>query len=55
MKIDDQPDFNSKFKGNSPLSLENKIKHKTLVEGLNKTMVFNKEKKDLLDESQIKE
>jgi hypothetical protein len=55
MKIDDQPDFNSKFKGGSPLALENQLKHKTLVEGLNKITTFDKNKKDLLDESQIKE
>jgi hypothetical protein len=57
MKIDDQPDFNSKFKGGSPLALENKLKHRTLLESLEKTMVFNKneKKKGLLDESQIKE
>jgi hypothetical protein len=55
MKIDDQPDFNSKFKGSSPLALENKLKNKTLVEGLNKIITFDKNKKDLLDESQIKE
>ena len=55
MKVDDQPDFDSKFRGSSPLALENKLKYKTLVEGLDKTTVFNKGKKDLLDESQIKE
>jgi hypothetical protein len=55
MKVDDQPGFDSKFRGSSPLALENKLKHKTLVEGLDKTTVFNKGKKDLLDESQIKE
>jgi len=51
-KIDDQPDFRDKYKTSS-LSLENKIKHRTLLESLDKKIIFNKEENDLLDESRL--
>jgi hypothetical protein len=62
MKKDDSSSkLNPDFKGNSPLALEGAkmtyLKNKTLLEGLNKKMVFesDKEKVSLLDEDQIKE
>ena len=62
MKVDDQEDFGrTQFKGGSPLALENaKIalsKNKTLIEGLQKKLVFqsDKDKESLLDESNLTE
>ena len=62
MKVDDQEDFGrTQFKGGSPLALENTkltySKNKTLLEGLQKKLVFesDKNKESLLDESNLME
>lgn len=51
MKVDDQPDGR---RSNSKLAMETLLKNKTLVEQLEKKLVFQ-DKSSLLDESQIKE
>ncbi len=42
------------FKGGSPLALEN-LQKKTLLESMDKKLVFKKDDSSLLDESQIRE
>jgi hypothetical protein len=63
MKVDDTegPGLRPNYKGNSPLASEsakvNYLKNKTILENLDKKMVFESDKKkvSLLDENQIKE
>ena len=43
------------FKGGSPLALETMLKNKSLIESLDKKLVFKKDDSSLLDESQIRE
>ena len=60
MKVDDtEVSIRTNFKGGSPLALENSklelAKNKTLLEGLQKKLVFeqDKAKESLLDESNL--
>ena len=62
MKVDDtEVSIKTNFKGGSPLALENAkttyAKNKTLLESLNKELVFQKDKakESLLDESNLTE
>jgi hypothetical protein len=57
MKNDDQEGYGRPKKDVSPLALEIKAKNKTLLESLEKKIVFNKTNngESLLDESNLKE
>ena len=57
MKNDDQEGYGRPKKDVSPLALEIKAKNKTLLESLEKKIIFNKDtnKESLLDESKLKE
>ena len=57
MKNDDQEGYGKSVKNTSPLALEIKAKNKTLLESLNKKLVFNiiNNGESLLDESKLKE
>ena len=43
------------FKGGSPLAMETMLKNKSLIESLDKKLVFKEDDSSLLDESQIRE
>jgi hypothetical protein len=57
MKNDDQEGYGKSVKNTSPLALEIKAKNRTLLESLDKKLVFNKINNgdSLLDESKLKE